>query len=105
MAEDRRKEEDERRESGEPGGGKGRRDEVGRSGVYPVSSLNQAPQDAQVRGEQEWGQGERGASGYQDSGRSGLEAFWREEKEKDILEGDRGEAERREQRPEEEEDQ
>ncbi|MBI2203591.1 MAG: hypothetical protein HYU41_07060 [Candidatus Rokubacteria bacterium] len=29
--------EDDARESGRPGGGKGRRDEVGRTGVYPAS--------------------------------------------------------------------
>jgi len=36
-----------KRASGLPGGGGGRKDEVGRSGVYPMS-----------------GQGERGAAGY-----------------------------------------
>jgi hypothetical protein len=30
---------EEKRESGEPGGGLGRVDEVGKSGVYPVSEI------------------------------------------------------------------
>jgi hypothetical protein len=64
-----------RRESGEPGGGQGRRDEVGGSGVYSRSSEN-IPGDAVIRTPQQWGQGERGAEGYQDSG--GSELVWRE---------------------------
>lgn len=35
-------------------GGKGRRDEVGRSGIYPASSPN-APADAEIRGQGELG--------------------------------------------------
>lgn len=46
------------------------RDEVGHSGVYPASSLEQAPDDAQTQGEASWGQGDRGAAGYNDSGGS-----------------------------------
>jgi hypothetical protein len=64
-----------RRESGEPGGGQGRRDEVGGSGVYSRSSES-IPGDAVIRTPQQWGQGERGAEGYQDSG--GSELVWRE---------------------------
>ncbi len=59
-------------DSGQPGGGQGRVDEVGGSGVYPVSSSEGASDDAQVRGEASWGQGERGAAGYEDSGGSEL---------------------------------
>lgn len=59
------------RESGEPGGGVGRRDVVGGSGVYPASAGN-VPDDAEVRTQAAWGQGERGAAGYEDSGRSEL---------------------------------
>lgn len=59
------------RESGQPGGGAGRRDEVGGSGVYPASAGN-APADAEVRGQMAWGQGDRGAEGYADSGPSEL---------------------------------
>jgi osmotically-inducible protein OsmY len=69
------KREDKRRESGEPGGGQGRRDEVGGSGVYPASAEN-IPGDAVIRTPQQWGQGERGAEGYEDSG--GSELVWRE---------------------------
>ena len=58
-------------ESGEPGGGRGRRDEVGGSGVYPASAGN-APADAVPRTQAEWGQGERGAAGYDDAGSSEL---------------------------------
>jgi hypothetical protein len=62
---------DERRESGQPGGGQGRRDEVGGSGVYPKSA-GDIPEDAVIRTPQQWGQGDRGAEGYQDSGGSEL---------------------------------
>jgi hypothetical protein len=61
---------DERRECGLPGGGQGRRDETGHSGVYPVSSMGGASGEARVEGEQSWGQGARGAAGYEDSGDS-----------------------------------
>lgn len=54
-----------------PSGGQGRIDRVGRSGVYPASS-HEAPEDSEVRGMAEWGQGERGAAGYQDHGESEL---------------------------------
>lgn len=49
----------------------GLRDEVGRSGIYPVSGplpKNEAP----IRSQMEWGQGERGVAGYEDSGSSEL---------------------------------
>ena len=65
-------EEKEKRESGVPGGGQGRKDEIERSGVYPVSSMDEASPDAMVHGEASWGQGERGAAGYEDSGGSEL---------------------------------
>ena len=63
---------EQKRESGLPGGGQGRRDEVGQSGVYPVSAPEGASPDATVHGEASWGQGERGAAGYEDSGGSEL---------------------------------
>ncbi len=51
--------------------GKGRRDEVGRSGVYPMSGPHpKGP--AEIRTEASWGQGERGAAGYEDHGTSEL---------------------------------
>lgn len=56
-------------ESGRPGGGRGRRDEVGGSGVYPMSGPLPAG-DAVIRGQMEWGQGERGAAGYENHGES-----------------------------------
>jgi hypothetical protein len=59
------------RESGLPGGGAGRRDEVGGSGVHPASA-GKAPRDAAIRTPAEWGQGDRGAAGYEDSGESEL---------------------------------
>lgn len=46
------------------------KDRVGRSGVYPASEADQAPPDAQAQGEASWGQGERGAAGYNDHGQS-----------------------------------
>jgi hypothetical protein len=62
-----------KRESGQPGGGAGRRDEVGGSGVYPMSGPHpKGP--ATVRTEAAWGQGERGAAGYEDHG--GSELSW-----------------------------
>jgi putative phosphoribosyl transferase len=61
----------ERRESGLPGGGAGRKDEVGGSGVYPASA-GKVPEDAVIRTPAAWGQGARGAAGYEDSGESEL---------------------------------
>ncbi len=58
-----------RRESGMPGGGAGRREEVSGSGVYPASGP-EPPENAPYQGMASWGQGERGAAGYEDSGRS-----------------------------------
>jgi hypothetical protein len=65
-------------ESGSPEGQRGegygpvnRRDEVGRSGVYPASGPL-PPHDADVQPMPSWGQGERGAEGYHDSGSSEL---------------------------------
>ncbi len=59
------------RDSGMPGGGEGRTDQVGGSGVYPASGP--LPRgNAPVQGEASWGQGERGAAGYEDSGSSEL---------------------------------
>ncbi len=56
--------------SGMPGDGKGRRDEVGKSGVYPASGPLPDDPNARYQGEASWGQGDRGAAGYQDSGTS-----------------------------------
>jgi len=80
--------EDEKRESGRPGGGAGRTDEVGKSGVYPVSRMEDASPDAKVHGEPSFGQGERGAEGYKDSGTSEI-FFLDEEKRDDDEQGDR----------------
>ncbi len=65
-----KKSDEKKRESGLPGGGQGRKDEVGKTGVYPVSSSEGASPDAEVHGEMSWGQGERGAEGYYDHGES-----------------------------------
>jgi CBS domain-containing protein len=69
---DRNTEAEQRRESGMPGGGQGRKDKIEKSGVYPVSARAGAKADAIVHGETSWGQGERGAAGYEDSGGSEL---------------------------------
>ncbi len=61
--------------SGTPQGkdGVGRKEKPGKSGVYPASlGEENIPEDAEVKGQAEWGQGERGAEGYDDSGRSEL---------------------------------
>lgn len=63
---------DARRESGLPGGGQGRRDEVGGSGVHPMSAGVDPNRNAELRTPAAWGQGERGAAGYEDSGGSEL---------------------------------
>lgn len=59
------------RESGVPGGGKGRKDRVGGSGVYPMSGPH-PPGNAPAVWPGGWGQGKRGAAGYQDHGESEL---------------------------------
>jgi uncharacterized membrane protein len=61
-----------RPDGGRPGGGQGRTDQVGQTGVYPASDPN-APDDATTQGMASWGQGERGAAGYADSGGSELD--------------------------------
>lgn len=61
-----------RRESGEPGGGTGRRDEVGKSGVYPMSGGIPEGKHLEIRNPASWGQGDRGAEGYNDAGGSEL---------------------------------
>ena len=63
---------DERRESGQPGGGAGRRDEVGPTGVYPMSGGIPPGKHPEIRTPAAWGQGDRGAEGYNDSGGSEL---------------------------------
>ena len=60
------------RESGRPGGGAGRRDEVGPTGVYPMSGGIPGGKHLEIRTPAAWGQGERGAAGYYDSGGSEL---------------------------------
>jgi hypothetical protein len=59
-----------KRESGLPGGGKGRKDVIERTSVFPVSRSEGASPDALVHGEMSFGQGERGAAGYYDHGES-----------------------------------
>lgn len=65
-----------RRESGEPGGGSGRRDELGETGVHPLSGGVPEGTHPEIRTQAEWGQGDRGAAGYPDAG--GSELTWRE---------------------------
>lgn len=60
------------RESGQPGGGAGRRDEVGPTGVYPMSGGIPQGKHPELRTPAAWGQGERGAAGYDDAGGSEL---------------------------------
>lgn len=45
-------------------------DRVGGSGVYPASEAENAPRDSEAQGMASWGQGERGARGYEDHGDS-----------------------------------
>jgi hypothetical protein len=67
---------DARRESGEPGGGAGRRDIVEPSGVFPMSGGIPPNKHLEIRTPASWGQGERGAEGYNDAG--GSELVWRD---------------------------
>lgn len=71
---------EDRQESGQPGSGQGRVDQVGETGVYPASGPD-APDDAEVRGMASWGQGERGAKGYEDHGSS--EVWYTEEERRE----------------------
>lgn len=48
-----------------------REDYVGKSGVYPMSGPHPAG-NAPIRGQMEWGQGDRGAIGFEDHGSSQL---------------------------------
>ena len=57
--------------AGMPGDGTGRRDETGHSGVHPASA-GWPDADMEIRREGEWGQGERGLEGYENSGESEL---------------------------------
>lgn len=61
-----------KRESGQPGGGAGRRDVVGPTGVYPMSGGIPPGHRLEIRTPAAWGQGERGAAGYDDAGGSEL---------------------------------
>ena len=67
---------DARRESGEPGGGAGRKDIVEPSGVFPMSGGIPPNKHLEIRTPASWGQGERGAEGYNDAG--GSELVWRD---------------------------
>jgi CBS domain-containing protein len=79
---DKRKKE---RESGRPGGGAGRKDKVGPSGVYPMSGPHPAG-NAPVVWPGAWGQGKRGAAGYENHGESELNLRRAEpEKCRDIM--------------------
>jgi hypothetical protein len=63
---------EDRRESGQPGGGAGRRDEVGPTGVYSMSGGIPEGKHPEIRTPASWGQGDRGAEGYNDTGGSEL---------------------------------
>ncbi len=45
-------------------------DKVGETNVYPVSEMEGASDDAKIQSEGSFGQGKRGAEGYEDSGTS-----------------------------------
>lgn len=55
---------------GVPGDGAGRKDEPGRTGVYPLSASSEADPNAPIISEGALGQGDRGEQGYEDSGDS-----------------------------------
>ncbi|HBY95396.1 MAG: hypothetical protein M5U01_35540 [Ardenticatenaceae bacterium] len=66
-----KRDEEQKRGSGMRGGGQGRTDVVGGSGVHPASGQS-APEDAEAQGMASLGQGGRGAAGYEDHGGSEL---------------------------------
>jgi hypothetical protein len=55
------------RDSGSPGGGKGRREEAS-GNIWPMSGPWPDSGEARTIGQNELGQGTRGAAGYQDAG-------------------------------------
>lgn len=77
-------------ESGMPGGGAGRKEGPFNTPVYPVSADAGAPGDATIEGENAWGQGQRGAAGYQDSGESGLDDIGPMERQDEQSAGQQG---------------
>lgn len=73
------------RQSGRPDASAARRDEVGSSGIYPMSGPH-PPGDAPAVWPGSWGQGKRGAAGYEDHGESELNiSAVRPEKCRDIM--------------------
>ncbi len=62
---------EQKKDSGAPGGGAGRVEDVSGSGVYPASGPL-PPGNAPYQAEGSFGQGERGPAGYEDSGDSEL---------------------------------
>jgi CBS domain-containing protein len=60
------------RKSGHPGGGAGKKDKVGPSGVHPMSGPHPRSDAPLVWWPGAWGQGKRGAAGYENHGESGL---------------------------------
>jgi len=61
-----------RRESGQPGGGQGRVEVPGETRVHPLSAGIDPNRHDEIRTQAEWGQGARGAEGYEDAGGSEL---------------------------------
>ncbi len=59
----------EKKDSGNPGGGAGRVEDVAGSGVYPASGPL-PKENARYQDEASFGQGKRGEKGYEDSGDS-----------------------------------
>jgi hypothetical protein len=49
-------------------------DRAGGSGVYPASEADRSPRDSETQGMASWGQGERGAEGYNDHGESEIQS-------------------------------
>ncbi len=64
-----------RDESEKPEHQSGRKDEVGRTGIWPASGPWPPGHDVPIVGQSELGQGTRGASGYADAGSSEFVLF------------------------------
>lgn len=59
-----------KRDTGNPGGGAGRVDRVGETGIWPASGPTPEGRDMPIVTQAELGQGARGATGAADSGSS-----------------------------------
>ena len=92
---------EEERESGRPGGGQGRIDQVGDTGVYPLSSSEGASDDAEIRDIPSWAGDEEKTGGYEAHGDSEIGDIRPENRSGDVRPDTAGPASGAPPRPEE----